>query len=570
MSKESLLVNAGSILVRASAKMRVFYRRKLSITITPQDTFSNALPKPLEDTAINFNGNFSILALMSLVLGLFWMLKSNFSIDQGAEPGNFFAILVVSLLGSLWSSRDLPMFFNVVALALNACCVAYLVGSRHTYDLGFENDIINSAWLPITLGMIAFLRPSLAIWPAVAMHWSKHHILVATGWGSYGGADYIIIPDLAMLISLILAVLTVSMGTLRALKLAGSDSRALVEQYCTGGIMILAAVHLSNYFYSGIGKLFLQNGNIFTWVLENKTYFLAIHATDIGFITIPTILSGIGINLDITNYIVFLNVPINILVLAGQILSVICLLSMKKAAKLTAFFDLMHVGIFLLSGIFFWKWIALNAAFIFSFTQLSRRKNVNFSSRLYGCALVIAAPLMFHVVKLAWYDTGAVNEPVFQAITADNQAFTAPSNFFLDSSIDVAQQRFSHPSTGYLPTGTWGTTGDADVMRRVAANCQGEVAPFVLKDADRTKIAVLVQRQQKLALGLADNGGHIAYDRYPHHIWSAPWQFSQFANLDVRKIKGYRLIIQSFCVSVTSDGHIQRVPVGKVTYEFSL
>ncbi|WP_280817992.1 hypothetical protein [Rhizobium leguminosarum] len=515
-----------------------------------------------------FQGRYFMLLLMSVVLALFWVLISKFAIDAGPTPTNIICLFAITLLGARWRSLDLPAFFNAIVFSLNTCCIIYLVGSRATYDPGFANGILNSAWLPVAAGLIAFLVPSFVIWPAIAMQWSKVHIADATGWGSSGTADYIIVPDLTILLALMLSVLTVVRLMGRVHK--NFDLAASVDptSYCSASVVIVAAVHLSNYFYSGICKIFLPNGGPLTWVLENKTYFLSLHASDMGFITIQNILKGLGVHFEITRLLLLFNEPINIAVLVGQLMALICLLSMKRAAQLTIFFDIMHVGIFLLTGIFFWKWIILNAAFVFSFAQLGKRSAPHFSTRLYGCAVVVAAPLAFHVVKLAWYDTGAVNELTFQAVTMDDRTVPVPSNFFLDSSIDVAQQSFARPYNGFLPTGTWGTTLYGDIMKGSASNCQEQVANFLLSDTDRARVSLLLQRQQRLALELADHNGHVGYDIYPHHIWSSPWLFQEFSGLDIRSVKSYMLSIQSFCVSVDSSGVVRRMPVGKVTYDF--
>jgi len=348
------------------------------------------------------------------------------------------------------------------------------------------------------------------------------------------------------------------------------SSEVKSDEFFFSCVIIVAAVHLSNYFYSGLGKLLLKNGGVLTWLLHNETYILSVHATDMKLITIQNILPAAGIDLNILPLIIALNTPINIAVLLFQLCSVICLLSLKKSAALTVFYDTMHVGIFLLTGIFFWKWIILNAAFIFSFNALRASGTVKLPMQVFGCLVVIAAPLFFHIATLAWFDTGAVNEAYFEATTADGTNVRVPSNFFLDSSIDVAIQRFSSPYTGFLPTGTWGTTGDAETLDRVTSNCEAETFNWTLPHPDWARVNTLIQSQQRRALVMADNNGHLNYDTYPHHIWSAPWLFPQFTNLDIRTVKSYRLIVRSDCVYIDDGGTIQRKPAGRATYEFPL
>ncbi|WP_210168087.1 hypothetical protein, partial [Rhizobium ecuadorense] len=74
-------------------------------------------------------------------------------------------------------------------------------------------------------------------------------------------------------------------------------------------------------------------------------------------------------------------------------------------------------------------------------------------------------------------------------------------------------------------------------MKGSASNCQEQVANFLLSDTDRARVSLLLQRQQRLALELADHNGHVGYDIYPHHIWSSPWLFQEFSGLDIRSVK---------------------------------
>ena len=52
-----------------------------------------------------------------------------------------------------------------------------------------------------------------------------------------------------------------------------------------------------------------------------------------------------------------------------------------------------------------------------------------------------------------------------------------------------------------------------------------------------------------------DENGH--YDTYlrSHHHPSNPWMYDAFNSLDLRKIKRYRLLTQSVCMSM-SDGRL--------------
>lgn len=284
------------------------------------------------------------------------------------------------------------------------------------------------------------------------------------------------------------------------------------------------------------------------------------------FITLQNIFENQSHYIDYINQLT--NVPLNIMVLIGQLLALACLMSLRKAALLTLFYDIMHLAIFMLTGIFFWKWMILNAAFIYSFGAIRKSMKIPLHWKLLSCFMVFIAPSIFNVVTLAWFDTGAMNELHFEARMSDGKTVRVPSNFFLDSSIDVAQQRFSSPYTGFLPTRTWGTTADAAIMKQVTQDCVGSAEPWEMSEQELSRIAALLARQKSLTLALMDEQGQVAYDWYPHHIWSAPWLFDEFKQIDLREIRSFVLVLQSKCNAVDENGNTIQKIIGNAQYEF--
>jgi hypothetical protein len=515
-----------------------------------------------------------VIALVLLSVLGFHLLAGLGGVLYGPSMPRLIALALLCLAGLVWRRRDLPFAFLAVAFAINIDCLVYLAGSWQTYTLGLDNILLDSVWLPVLAGLLAFLRPALLIIPAFAMQWSKIVLARQIGGGISGGSDYIIVPDLALLIAAILAVYAVfrllrPMLPCRWLGQAG-DRRAS-DGYFIGCVIAMAGIHLSNYFYSGWEKLFLLNAAPWTWVLENPTYMLAVHTQDFQFFTIPTLLGGMSGNLY--PLLVATNVPLNIAVLVAQLMSVGVLLSMRASTVLTIFYDLMHLAIFALTAIFFWKWVVLNAGFVLAFDAIRRHgPAVPRPVLLTGCALVIAAPLLsFNIARLAWFDTPGVNDVHFEVVTEAGESIRVPSNFFLNDSIGVAQQRFAGAFPGFMPTATWGTTTDANILHGLQDNCVALASDWSLPPGASERIGRLLKSHHSDALALsADGSGRFPYDLYPHHIWSSPWAFGPFAALDLRTVRTYVLVVEGSCVSVEPDGRIERTPVGSSRHEFPL
>jgi hypothetical protein len=471
--------------------------------------------------------------------------------------------LAVVFAGLAFVSSSLPKGFLFIVQSINVCCVLYLAGMHSTYTLGLAGPL-DSVWVPVIVGLLGFRWPTLVALPALAIKWFKLHVQTETGLGAPNSADFIIIPDLALFLAIAISVYALYATLGRRLN-ASNINR---DTYFNAIVVIAAAIHLSNYFHSGWEKMFLADGTILTWLLENPTYYLAIHSTDAGALTVLGLLPDPD---ALIPALAWLNVPLNAWVLLIQLLALACLLSLRGSAWLTFLYDVMHVGIFLLTGIFFWKWIILNAAFIYAFRHMQPGHAPSLGVRILGCVIVVIAPLLsFHIVKLAWFDTGGVNDAYFELNTNQGETLRAPSNFFLDKSINVAQQRIVRPTNGFLPTGTWGTTSRGSILNAMEENCAATRVDWTLSDEQKTRLQQVVREHQALMLSLADAEGKVAYDFYPHHIWSAPWHFDEVAQLDVRQIQSYVFVVESRCVSLDEDGTVSRQSVGQYRYEIGL
>ncbi len=529
-----------------------------------QSLLSARSKKPAFSIKNVFRSNLAALhILLAASFALFFILNDVVQVNKSPTAIGIGLLLAATLPGMLLTTSDIPRQFTIVVFAVNGCCLFYLVGMHATYKIAGV-PLITSVWVPVVLALLAFRWPTLVVFPAMAVRWTKLYNQSLTGLGAPDSADFAIIPDLALFLTLLIGVYAIYHAAKRRWW-AGDKIDAVT--YFNASVIMASGVHLSNYFHSGWGKLFLPGSTPLTWVLENPTYILAINATDVGAVTIFNMLPG-------SNYLVqmavWTNVPLNVFVLVIQLLAIVCLLSLRGTAWLTFLYDIMHVGIFILTGIFFWKWIVLNASFIVAFRRMSQDRPPSVIIRLVGCGVVLAAPLVFHIQKLAWFDTGGMNDAFFEVLDDGGNRVRVPSNYFLDKSINAAQARFVIPKGAFLPTGTWGTVGDGQAMKRLVANCPAEAKDWSLTDEQKQYLTTLVRSQHALATRLADDSGHVAYDLYPHHIWSAPWLFNDFKRLDVRKIRSYFFVMESRCVTLGNDGSATRNIVGRESYEVKL
>jgi len=308
-------------------------------------------------------------------------------------------------------------------------------------------------------------------------------------------------------------------------------------------------IHLANYFYSGVQKLLIGHTPV-SWMLFNHTENL-----------IPVHLVYGQLPLSIMNglpelaYMAlgFVIIPLNLSVVVGQLLSLLSVLRISWIRIISGFYDLTHVVIFLVSGIFFYKWILLNIAIIVALAPL-RGKLVPRPLQALMVVWILAAPAVFFVAHLAWWDAMSFNKEKIVAVTDDGREIEIPTNYWGSFSVSYAQQRRSSTMLSLLFPYRNGTTKDQDIAA-LANRCEVKLPAETVKPEE---IAAYVDPENEIrdhilihhryVLQNLDSGGRYNYDIYPHHIWSTLWGYDDFAGLDMRKVVSYRFIGQAICV----------------------
>ena len=179
---------------------------------------------------------------------------------------------------------------------------------------------------------------------------------------------------------------------------------------------IVIASHFGNYFYSGIKKLNLGE-NFYDWTIENPTNVLVLVSSAAKTLPLESNTFSIG---SYYSLIEQFNLSLNFITILTQLICVIALLRWSWTRIITLVYDIQHVMIFLLTGLLFWKWIWLNTAIIFAFTNLRGRqipKGISYMAII----IMLSSPLFLTTAKLGWFDTTSVNNSYFVAITEDNR-----------------------------------------------------------------------------------------------------------------------------------------------------
>lgn len=485
---------------------------------------------------------FSFIAQTALLLGLFLLLNRYFPKRSVVEEEDYFApVLVLRLLFQSKSAFfgivvSLPLalgwkklswemiaggrtlrIFIVMAVALLAWAFAaydynFFLGRGHYFDrallIGLAAFCIwRPGFVPLFL-MQAFLLAEQFYYPLHRFSWT----------------DKLVLYEILVLWSAYLWLL---------LALPRTEPRAFA--------LIAFCLLASQYFYSGVAKLELD------WLRLNDLSNLFVSAYDNG---LWGYLSEDQLQLA-SGFISGISLPLMLLTFFLEIGVIVALCNRWVLAIFCAGLALMHLGILLSSGIFFWKWIVLDIGFIYLWFKLGLRLDAALPTRylpfLLSLVLIPASEVMWEPKHLGWYDTPLSGVFRMDAIDSAGRVQEVTPSDLAPYDFVFAQGRFHYLNEEPNIVGTSGNTADPSRLKALEA-CKTPEDVLAYKktiEPKRKKDKKSVARYEKFLhqffQGMNDREGHRTFFSRlapPHHIWTYPTRGEAFHWTEpIRKIR---------------------------------
>lgn len=326
-------------------------------------------------------------------------------------------------------------------------------------------------------------------------------------------------------------------------------------------------IHFGNYFHSGIAKLAID-GPWLAWVFENQTNDTALLAAWYNgrwlFSHNPEL------TVQIAEYLGAMNTPINWFVLLIQIAAPIAILRLGWIKIQSILYDIMHIGIFLIVGILFWKWIFLNLAFLGSAMRFPRDR-FDKGMMAVGALAVIFGITVAQTAQLAWYNTPALSSRLVFANTDEGKRYRVPISYFLNQSYSVSHARFTVTDTQQFPTSPMGNARSHAIFKAALACDFSDLAERrnyrVSRAQSRDQAATedFIRAHHAFFVNLSDDG-RFNYVMFPFHHFSNPADYEDFFALDKRRITSYTLVARSHCLSV-QDGQLSSAVKHETRYD---
>ena len=509
----------------------------------------------------------AVISLVSFVIKTVPLLTYQINNSFGELALWAWGVLFASIFGNILM-RELPKTIQLL-LKINfivfAIYLAFPATLPSTIDLNaFEKSrLLHSHLILPPLCLLGLWRPSLGALGMLGAMWQRDSLSSIFG-ASLSQTEFWPLPELVLFLVISAGIanrLSCAKYTSAAFKLLPIEvkNRSISMTFLEKMAIVAIAIHFSNYFWSGVKKLFLGE-NLFSWVLMNETWNLTLVADIMG--QLP-----IAFNPDLTSTAILLAqkyvVYLNLFTIITQLAAIFAGFKVKQMIWLTLLFDISHIGIWLLSGIFFYKWIILNLAIVVALAHI-REKIIPKEMTIIFVGMVFCAPALFFVAALGWWDTRAYNHEQFFAITNDGKEYAIPTNYWGSFSVHYAQsRRIRDKSDGFWPTGTSAIIFGQDNMIK-ANECNFKLPSPDEKDivdkvfsTDENPVTNHVRLHHQYIIENVDSDGLINYDLHPHHIPSNPINFREFSALDKRTIIAYRYVNEAICIKFNN---------GKVNY----
>ena len=229
-----------------------------------------------------------------------------------------------------------------------------------------------------------------------------------------------------------------------------------------GYVLLFLALAGIWYLRAGWGKWQLD------WVTDNNLYYLTGAAIHRGFDNGLPHSWVVAVAEWVRNYPVLPQIATLVVEAVGPLV----LLADRRLGRvvLLSFIGL-HVGIYLLSGVFFWQWIVLESILLASSYVRPAAWGALFSipARVFYFALLFSLPFLIKVGKLAWMDCGYTNDFHFTLVWPDHRTEALAASFFSPYDTGFAKNRFYFLASEANKATTLGQCTDADLRRNVYA-----------------------------------------------------------------------------------------------------
>lgn len=408
-------------------------------------------------------------------------------------------------------------------------------------------------WFALSCAMAGVFRPAFVV-PAVVYLASTRHLVEHISGLPMSFLDIRYMLDMAMYLS-VFGIAVVKLGPRIHPWLASPDRQMEIVGVGMG-------LHLANYFWSGVAKL-AAGPTPWYWIFENHTENQIPHTIESGILPLGHMpwLSQLAYD-----FVGFLHVPLNAAIVLVQLFAIVCMLKVSWLKVTSVLFDLLHIGIYVFGGLFFWPWIWNNLT-IWWAARSSKKTGLSLQTKIACIAtILLGAPVlnMNAAAWLAWFDVAEARQVYFEAVTEDGEAVKVPSAFFVSHSYSVSHAYMGHYGAPGHYEATQLASTDSVERNELSGTCPEpnafaqEPAEAADKKAERQgELGNFLHNHHAKMLDREAAVGRGSWYFHMHHHPSNPFLYEGFNNQPLKEVVGYNLVLESVCHTI-EDGKVSK------------
>ena len=459
---------------------------------------------------------------------------------------------------------DFPRVFQLYGRVTALGILVYLLVERPGFTLVFPQESLTAAyvdwgsWIAIALSILSCWRVSF-LFPVGFYCISTRFLAIPISGFEAPDLDIRYMMDLAQFMAF--GAAATKLLELWQRRHSGASTRFGISLIDKGELaicitFIAIGLHLGNYFWSGYEKLVI-GPYPWSWMLENQTQNLMLIGLKRGILPWPYPSAITQYVYDSFGSIVVLS---NFFVVTTQLFAIVAVVRLRWLWIITIAYDLLHLGIYVFGGLFFWPWIWNNASILVA-VRGQAEKQIGWLPRV--CCIITVISGCDHslgaAATLAWFDIREVKVPVIQAESEDGVWADVPVSFFLNHSqlIVMGLEDRTKAVGHYAPTIRGGVL-DYERQKNSGKCLPPPVLDPETPQARELRLATLrkfIQAHHKHMLWLTSVFGRYIYYFHSHHQPSNPFLHKDFEAFDLQKIRAYRLVVQSICMDL-KDGKL--------------
>jgi len=282
------------------------------------------------------------------------------------------------------------------------------------------------------------------------------------------------------------------------------------------------------YYYPGYQKLAIST-NETSWIFDNDVHTLFLSSYLNGWLSFLPHETA----LQITDILGSLKVPFQIFTVVIELAGVLLVLFRRRIAMfILAGAILLHVGIFVSSGVFFWKWIVLDGTLIWYLWATRKDTRINDIFRpVYGVlsVFVIVYANFFGAILLGWWDGPYNNYFDYEVVDTQGNTYEFSRSFLQPYDLRTTQSRMYFLIDQQMIADTYGTIhsiGAYEALREGGIDVIGQVRnQYGEKSFHPSYVNNFVKFVERYFTSYNQQRGKLflpSIIRPPLHIWTIP------------------------------------------------